>query len=131
MSKPAWACTKCGMNSSRKSSVLRHINNSHSGNTSFLVTYSDYLAGVKEGFYIPEVDRLTFKKEPDYERIMKEEFCREISRISAKLYNDKIAEMNGMSTKNFIKANAYLAIFHWIVKEMAIEMRKDYKVPGT
>ena len=46
MGKPNWAWVSCGMYSSRKSSVKRHIQNIHSGNANF-VSFVDYLAGRK------------------------------------------------------------------------------------
>jgi hypothetical protein len=40
------------MHSSRKSSVKRHIANLHSGQGVF-VSYTDYLAGRRDGYYFP------------------------------------------------------------------------------
>ena len=50
MSKSNWACATCGMDSSRKASVKRHIKNLHSG-IGVLVTYTDYLIGRQSGIY--------------------------------------------------------------------------------
>ena len=48
--KPRWACANCGMLSSRKGSVERHITNLHSGK-GVLVSYIDYVVGRKNGYY--------------------------------------------------------------------------------
>jgi len=44
MSKPNWACSGCGMYSSRRWSVERHILNLHEG-ISIVVPFVDYLVG--------------------------------------------------------------------------------------
>lgn len=66
MSKPNWVCAVCGMYSSRKGSVKRHIRNLHgSGN---IVSFIDFLAGTKNGFY-PFGAALSISrdpKEPDF-----------------------------------------------------------------
>ena len=50
--KPRWACAMCGMYSSRRYSVKRHINNLHNsiGN---IVSFIDYIAGRRQGVYFP------------------------------------------------------------------------------
>jgi hypothetical protein len=58
MSKPNWACSGCGMYSSRRWSVERHILNLHDGIGS-VVPFVDYLIGRKSGFYLPKI-RPTF-----------------------------------------------------------------------
>jgi hypothetical protein len=51
-SKPRWACTRCGMWSTRKFSVSRHIRSKHyEGGT--IVSFIDYLAGRRSGRYPP------------------------------------------------------------------------------
>jgi hypothetical protein len=60
MSKPNWACTGCGMYSSRRWSVERHILNLHDG-ISNVVPFVDYLVGRQSGFYLPKF-RPTFVK---------------------------------------------------------------------
>jgi hypothetical protein len=60
MSKPNWACSSCGMYSSRRWSVERHIINLHDG-ISNVVPFVDYLVGRKLGFYLPKF-RPTFVK---------------------------------------------------------------------
>jgi hypothetical protein len=52
MWKPKWACTICGMLSSRRYSVQRHIRNLHTG-IGFVVSYVDYMAGTLAGIYKP------------------------------------------------------------------------------
>jgi hypothetical protein len=60
MSKPNWACSGCGMYSSRRWSVERHIFNLHKGNSE-VVPFVDYLVGRQSGFYLPKF-RPTFVK---------------------------------------------------------------------
>ena len=87
MGKPNWACVSCGMYSSRKSSVKRHIQNIHSGNANF-VSFVDYLAGRKSGIYWPVLpptyhkknNETNNKKKIDYMNIMSEEVWREFIR---------------------------------------------------
>lgn len=89
--KPLWVCANCGMHSSRKSSVKRHIANLHSGQGVF-VSYIDYLAGRRNGYYPPNappnlIDKpksevvLSPPKMPLIE-VFKEECCREMARQS-------------------------------------------------
>ena len=52
MWKPNWACTTCGMLSSRRYSVQRHIRNLHRGN-GLEVPYVDYMEGRVTGIYNP------------------------------------------------------------------------------
>ena len=77
MGKPNWACANCGMYSSRKSSVKRHIQNIHGGNAN-LVSFVDYLAGRRLGVYLPVFPPTYQKKNDnnkniDYTNIVKEE----------------------------------------------------------
>jgi hypothetical protein len=75
------------MYSSRKSSVKRHIQNIHSGNANF-VSFVDYLAGRKSGFYWPSLpptyekknNQTNNKKSTNYMNIMSEEVWREYIR---------------------------------------------------
>jgi hypothetical protein len=60
MSKPNWACSGCGMYSSRRWSVERHILNLHDGNSN-VVSFVDYLVDRQSGFYLPKF-RPTFVK---------------------------------------------------------------------
>jgi hypothetical protein len=50
--KPRWACVMCGMYSSRKCSVKRHIENLHNG-IGNIVSFIDYIAGRRQGVYFP------------------------------------------------------------------------------
>ena len=86
LGKPNWACVSCGMYSSRKSSVKRHIQNIHSGNANF-VSFVDYLAGRKSGLYWPVLpptyqkkSNETDDKKINYTGIMTEEVWRELIR---------------------------------------------------
>jgi hypothetical protein len=82
--KPNWACVSCGMYSSRKSSVKRHIQNIHGGNANF-VSFVDYLAGRKSGLYWPALpptyqkknNETNNKKSTDCMSIMSEEVWRQ------------------------------------------------------
>jgi hypothetical protein len=57
--KPNWACTDCGMSSSRRESVIRHIANPriHNGRAQ-AIPYTDYLVGVRNGIYSPSTAHL-------------------------------------------------------------------------
>jgi hypothetical protein len=84
LGKPNWACVSCGMYSSRKSSVKRHIQNIHSGNALY-VSFVDYLAGRKSGIYWPILPPTYQKKnnetnKVDYLDIMSEEVLRQCIR---------------------------------------------------
>jgi hypothetical protein len=86
LGKPNWACARCGMYSSRKSSVKRHIQNIHGGNANF-VSFIDYLAGRRSGFYFPALPPTyqrknddTNNKRIDYMNIMTEEVWRQCIR---------------------------------------------------
>jgi hypothetical protein len=61
MSKPNWACSGCGMYSSRRWSVERHILNLHDG-IGNAVPFVDYLVGRKSGFYLPKFRPILVKK---------------------------------------------------------------------
>jgi hypothetical protein len=50
--KPRWACAMCGMYSSRRCSLKRHIENLHDG-IGNIVSFIDYIAGRRQGIYIP------------------------------------------------------------------------------
>jgi hypothetical protein len=75
------------MYSSRKSSVKRHIQNIHGGNAHY-VSFVDYLAGRKSGFYwssLPPTyqkknNETSNKKKIDYMNIMTEEVWRQCIR---------------------------------------------------
>jgi hypothetical protein len=72
------------MYSSRKSSVKRHIQNIHAGNSNF-VSFVDYLVGRNMGLYWPMLPPTYQKKTNsnnmiDYTNVMKEEFWRQCIR---------------------------------------------------
>jgi hypothetical protein len=50
--KPNWVCQSCGMWSSRKYSVQRHIDNKHYG-YGRVIPYLEYFVGRQSGFYAP------------------------------------------------------------------------------
>jgi hypothetical protein len=50
--KPRWACAMCGMYSSRRYSVKRHVANLHNG-LSYVISFIDYVAGTRQGVYFP------------------------------------------------------------------------------
>jgi hypothetical protein len=52
MEKPNWVCVSCGMWSSRKYSVERHISTVHGGN-SLMVSFIEYIVGRQTGIYRP------------------------------------------------------------------------------
>ncbi|HEY6659270.1 MAG TPA: hypothetical protein VIZ62_12160 [Nitrososphaeraceae archaeon] len=82
--KPNWVCSNCGMWSTRKFSVKRHIINQHNGNA-WLVPYIDYLVGRQSGLYPPSAqpeDQYKVNKNPL--EIFIEEFWKEKARIAAR-----------------------------------------------
>jgi hypothetical protein len=84
--KPNWVCSECGMWSSRKYSVKRHIANKHYGNA-YLVSYIDYLVGRQSGLY-PASSFPTYEnKENNLKNsfgIVWEEFWKEKARLAAR-----------------------------------------------
>ena len=64
-SKPNWACSVCGMYSSRKYSVKRHIQKVH-GHGPYL-RYIDYVTGRQAGYYSPAAFP-SFEKKAEPER---------------------------------------------------------------
>ena len=78
-SKFNWSCTICGMSSSRRFSVQRHIANIHKG-LGVAVPFIEYLTGRKEGKYLsqrtprfiapqtPFLQKLLTEAENDYAR---------------------------------------------------------------
>jgi len=82
--KPNWVCSNCGMWSTRKFSVKRHIINQHNGNAS-LVPYIDYLVGRQSGLYPPSAqpeDQYKVNERPS--EIFRKEFWKEKARIAAR-----------------------------------------------
>jgi hypothetical protein len=74
--KPKWTCASCGMYSSRRYSVKRHIQNLHSGGA-FLVSFIDYVVGRQAGYYLPSFpptyETKSEHNDIDYQKIIKEE----------------------------------------------------------
>jgi hypothetical protein len=88
--KPNWACTVCGMWSSRKYSVRRHIQNKHNG-YGMIVSFVDYLVGRVTGAYYPSTPHIfPGKKYEDKSKpsnivdIFSEEYWREVARLAAR-----------------------------------------------
>jgi hypothetical protein len=82
--KPNWVCSNCGMWSTRKFSVKRHITNQHSGNA-FLVPYIDYLAGRQSGLYPPSSQpEFQYKEKKSNSDTFMEEFWKEMARRVAR-----------------------------------------------
>jgi hypothetical protein len=81
LKKPNWACPKCGMYSSRRYSVKRHIKNIHGGNC-FVISFADYLIGRKDGIYLSGIPPMYIAREEDktnkinYTNILNEELFR-------------------------------------------------------
>ena len=82
--KPNWVCSNCGMWSTRKFSVKRHITNQHNGNA-FLVPYIDYLVGRQSGLYPPSAQpEYPYKEKKRPFEIFNEEFWKEMARKSVR-----------------------------------------------
>lgn len=78
-----WVCADCGMYSSRRYNVGRHIETSHSGVGS-IVSFIEYLAGVKIGQYVPKSGfgyRPT-QQQMSCSKAFAEEYYRELARKS-------------------------------------------------
>jgi hypothetical protein len=69
MTKPNWACADCGMHSSRKYSIKRHIQNLHNGNGQ-IVSFVNYIAGSQTGIY-PQGLPPTYVKKSSFTTIPK------------------------------------------------------------
>jgi hypothetical protein len=82
--KPNWVCSDCGMWSTRKFSVKRHITTQHKG-YAFLVPYIDYLVGRQSGLYPPAAQpEYQYKESKKPHEIFSEEFWKEKARIAAR-----------------------------------------------
>lgn len=78
--KPNWVCQSCGMWSSRKYSVQRHIDNKHYG-YGRVIPYLEYYVGRQSGFYAPSSPPLyRSKKRTDPLDIFQDEYYRELAR---------------------------------------------------
>ena len=88
--KPNWVCSTCGMWSTRKFSVKRHLTNQHGGNA-FLVPYIDYLVGRQSGLYptsaYPEYQ---YKGKKSILDTFSDEFWKEKARIAARRGNGNL-----------------------------------------
>jgi hypothetical protein len=52
--KPRWECAMCGMYSSRRYSVKRHVANLQNG-LSYVISFIDYVAGTRQWVYFPNL----------------------------------------------------------------------------
>jgi hypothetical protein len=89
MNKPRWACTACGMYSSRKDSVKRHVDKFHGG-TGVIVSFIDYLVGRFSGVYVPGIRPTYLKKKAgtkiDYLDVFEREFVRVLAERTVNNY---------------------------------------------
>ena len=97
-SKPNWSCNVCGMYSSRRSSVKRHIVKLHGGSGNS-IPFADYVAGIRNGFY-PTANRPTFKSTKT--SVLEDELGKEIARRSVKKVLDTSPEIVDYLTDSFI-----------------------------
>ena len=79
--KPNWTCSICGMFSSRRYNVQRHITTLHNG-YGYVVAFMDYLVGRQMGYYLPNSVPTYGGKKIDTSKIFEEEYWREKARIS-------------------------------------------------
>ncbi len=95
--KPNWVCQSCGMWSSRKYSVQRHINNKHYG-YGRVIPYLEYLVGRQSGFYAPNSSLLyRSKKSTHYLDIFQDEYYRELARrIVDQKFSTRYSEQNDL-----------------------------------
>ena len=85
MGKPNWACGECGMYSSRKESVRRHVKNLHNGN-GLVISFADYLIGRQSGIFAPYFPAPTYTSKPETSLADKvvEEFWKELAKQCAR-----------------------------------------------
>ncbi|HEY6534683.1 MAG TPA: hypothetical protein VIY08_02580 [Candidatus Nitrosocosmicus sp.] len=90
--KPNWVCSTCGMWSSRKFSVKRHIKTIHNDNAS-LVKYIDYHVGRQNGTYQPSTIPHNFPHKNSYNpekekksnfEVFEDEYWKEKARLAAR-----------------------------------------------
>lgn len=86
-SKPNWSCSKCGMYSSRRSSVKRHILTQHQGD-GIAIPFADYIAGIRDGFY-PSANRPLFKSTKS-SNVEEDELEKEIAKRAVKKLLDTL-----------------------------------------
>lgn len=100
--------------------------------SSLLVTYTDYLAGTKGGFYFPEYDRLTFNKKTRLRRNDEVEFCEELARQMAKEFYEEAKKDEGISPmEKYLNLSISYLRFRRIAKTMNDEMRRDDVVQSS
>ncbi|MEO9321546.1 MAG: hypothetical protein ABI361_12845 [Nitrososphaera sp.] len=87
---PKYSCYECGMSSSRRYSVQRHIRLVHNGAGS-IVLFQDYIAGRKNS----QIKASTLQPREsllDPESIYNEEFMRELARLNAQIFHKKFQQ---------------------------------------
>lgn len=113
MGKLNWSCTFCGMSSSRRSSVQRHIDNRniHNG-LAEVVPYVQYSIGIKEGNYIPQNARqFTQSRAPYLNKIEAEVENLVIREIAKRIYNNLVKNeavldnLQAVATANIVSKN--------------------------
>lgn len=100
-SKPNWACVVCGMYSSRKYSVKRHIRTVHGSGP--IIRYIDYITGRQAGYYAPGTFP-SFEKKAEPERDLtkistdafQEGFWNEAGRIAYRLGRNNLKCMDNI-----------------------------------
>jgi hypothetical protein len=80
--KSNWSCTNCGMSSSRRSSVKRHVRTLHQG-MGGIIPFIEYVSGRRVGKYPPQ-ERARFNRSvtPLIDKVMAEivnDFTRKIA----------------------------------------------------
>jgi len=87
MKKLNWSCTSCGMSSSRRSSVLRHIDNGniHNG-IGQAVPFVEYSVGRRRGIYRPQ-------QVPRFKSSMRPLLVRLVDKITLELENEIAKEV--------------------------------------
>src|SRR2546423_8374829 len=105
MSKPNWACSGCGMYSSRRWSVERHILNLHDG-IGNVVPFADYLVGRKSGFYLPKF-RPTFTKNATKTVMVMDTFKDELLKGFASKAVNKALSSSQMQNHQFLNFQGF------------------------
>ena len=105
MSKPNWACSKCGMYSSRRWSVERHIQNLHQGIGS-VIPFVAYLAGIQSGFYVPKF-RPTFAKSAVKAVTVMDTFKEELLKGFASKAADKVFSSSPIQNRHFLNFQGF------------------------
>ena len=105
-SKPNWACTSCGMSSSRKSSVKRHIEKIHNYQ-GVAIPFVEYLVGRSGGKYFPlKFNRRPKSQSPVVAKILEEierDYARKVANAVNKPANDPEYLQIAFNFRNYIQ----------------------------